>query len=645
METAPSAWSNAANAELARYLEADATWGDAEVPMLRTRPIAYFSAEFGLHESLPIYSGGLGVLAGDHLKSASDLGVPLVGVGLLYREAYFQQRVDGDGQQHAENPVTPWAQLPIREARDANGEPVTVEVRTARETIRAKVWRLDVGRIALYLLDSDVEGCDDRALTARLYGGDATTRIRQELLLGVGGVRALATLGIEPSVVHLNEGHSAFAALELIRQAQDEEGVDFAEACHRVRSKIVFTTHTPVAAGHDRFPPELTWETLSPLAEAIQTMDAAPKKNDVLALGRADAENTEETFCMTVLALRMASRVNGVSALHGEVSRAMWQEIWPDRARHEIPIAHITNGVHVGTWMGTAAAEVLDRHLARDWRTRQWDPQVWQASREIGDDAIISAADRQRAELVTFARERCAREATRRGESDAIVRAMETALDPNALTIGFARRFATYKRANLILRDLDLLLKLSGDAARPVQILFAGKAHPRDVPGQAVLRDVFRATRHEHLLGRVLFLEDYDMEVGRALVAGADVWLNNPRRPYEASGTSGQKVIYNFGLNCSTLDGWWAEAYDGRNGFAIGSAHAHADPEIQDQRDSTALAEALPELVSTFYDRRGEWCDMVRRSLLTLGPRFNSDRMVRDYVQSVYAPAALVTTR
>ncbi|MFK7999601.1 MAG: alpha-glucan family phosphorylase [Polyangiales bacterium] len=645
---APAAYAEAARADLEAYLGARDTWGDDVVPSLRSRPVAYFSAEFGLHESIPIYSGGLGVLAGDHLKSASDIGAPLVAVGLFYREAYFQQRVDKDGQQHAEYSITNRELVPLQEVKAKDGSTLTIEVRTDKETIRARAWRLDVGRVPLYLLDADVAGSDDRDLTANLYGGDEHTRIRQELLLGVGGVKLLAALNIEPSVVHLNEGHSAFAALELARQTQEDEGVSFEEASHRVRSRVVFTTHTPVEAGHDRFSPELAWSALSPLAAEINELDAphgsnGPPKEAILGLGRVHPSNEEEPFCMTVLALRLSSKVNGVSALHGEVSRAMWGDVWPGSARHDVPIRHITNGVHVPTWMGGEAATLLDAHLPTGWRDYQWDAGVWEEANAISDASLIACSDAQRARLVTFARKRAAADARRRGEDEVIVSAMESALDPHALTIGFARRFATYKRANLILRDLELLQSLVANAERPVQIIFAGKAHPKDIPGQAMLRDVFQATRNPRFLGKVLFLEDYDMEVGRELVAGCDVWLNNPRRPHEASGTSGQKVIYNGGLNCSILDGWWAEAYDGENGFAVGGTKAHSDLAIQDERDRAALAEVMPLVASTFYDERAKWCDMVRRSIATMGPRFNTDRMVRDYVEQVYAPTAFAT--
>ena len=640
---APPAAAASERAALEAYLGARDTWGDEYVPSMRKRPVAYFSAEFGLHESVPIYSGGLGVLAGDHLKSASDLGIPLVGIGLFYREAYFSQRVDKDGQQHAEYQLTPKERVPMHEVTGNDGQPLRVEVRTTKETIRARVWRLNVGRVALYLMDADVEGSDDRNLTANLYGGDSHTRVRQELLLGVGGVRLLGMLGIEPSVVHLNEGHSAFAALELIAQTQEVEGVDFEEAKHRVRSKVVFTTHTPVEAGHDRFEPELAWSAIAPLAEKIGAHangGKVPAREALLGLGRVHAGDENEPFCMTVLALKLSCRVNGVSALHGDVSRAMWGSLWPQRARHEVPIGHITNGVHVPTWIGPYAEAMLDKHLPAGWRNRQWEPAMWQGAADIPNNEIIACADAQRRALVNFARERCVADAKRRGESEAIADAMAKALDENTLTIGFARRFATYKRANLILRDLEALAALVSNSERPVQILFAGKAHPKDVPGQAMLKEVFQATRSERFLGKVLFLEDYDMEVGRMLVAGTDVWLNNPRRPHEASGTSGQKVIYNGGLNCSILDGWWAEAYDGENGFAIGGTSAHIDHDVQDERDRLALAEVLPEVARRFYDDRDGWCDMVRRSLMTLAPRFNTDRMLRDYTQEVYAKTA-----
>jgi len=603
---------------------------------LAAAPVAYFSAEFGLHESLAIYSGGLGVLSGDHLKSSSDLGIPLVGVGLFYRGGYFQQTLDADGQQVDAYPEVEPAAKGLKPAT-VGGEPLKISVETKRGEIHAQVWELAVGRVRLFFLDSDVpENADeeDRKLTQRLYGGDQRNRIRQELLLGVGGVRALDALGIKPSVVHLNEGHSAFAALQLLVMHVEREGLSLEDAEAEVAARTVFTTHTPVPAGHDRFPPPLVLEHLGPLAARLGL-----EPEELMAFGRVDPEQEDETFCMTVLALKLSDRSNGVSFLHGRVSRKMWQPLWPRRKRFEVPIGHITNGVHVPTFLAPRMRSLLDEHLDKGWIERQAEPATWAPIEGIPDERLWATRRALKADLVRELRVRAATDAERRGEPAKVVAALREALDEDRLLVGFARRFATYKRAALLMQDLDALDALvNGD--RPLQIVFAGKAHPRDEGGKRLIRKVFRVTRDPRFLGKVLFLEGYDLALGKALTRGVDLWLNNPRRPLEASGTSGQKVIYNAGLNCSILDGWWAEAFDGDNGFAIGTGEVHRDVKLQDARDAEALQAVLRRRVlPCYYGDERCWIRMVKRSMTTLAWRFNTDRMVADYAARMYRPA------
>jgi starch phosphorylase len=634
---------NHAYNRLQEYLQSKTTWAATHAGVLHARPVAYFSAEFGLHESIPVYSGGLGVLAGDHIKSASDLGVPLVGIGLFYDQGYFHQRMDGQGWQQEEYADVNVGQLPLGLALGAGGEPVHVEIETRRGTIRAKVWRLQVGRCTLLLLDSDVPGNhpEDRELTARLYGGDDRVRIRQELLLGVGGVRALAALGITPGVLHLNEGHSAFATLEMIRQRMKEDGLTFEEAGKQVARKTAFTTHTPVPAGHDRFSAELIEEHLGPLGDALGI-----SPGQLMALGRVDPSNTHEPFCMTVLALKLSRRANAVSSLHGRVSRSMWSCLWPERSEDETPIGHITNGVHVLSWLAPQMHQLYDRHLAPHWYRHSGEPDVWERIEEVDDGELWESHLTLKARLLDFVRRRASKDAERRGEGQEVVKVLKRALSPDALTIGFARRFATYKRGNLIFSDIDRFARLINDPQRPVQLVFAGKAHPRDNEGKRVLQEIARLARDERFVGKIAFVEDYDINVGRHLVQGVDVWLNNPRRPLEASGTSGQKVVLNGGLNLSILDGWWAEAYDGANGFAFGNGRVHSNVEIQDRRDAEALFETLrDEVIPLYYHRDAtglprSWIARMKHAIRTLGWRFNADRMVMDYVRLCYVPAA-----
>jgi starch phosphorylase len=625
------------------YLQADRTWGATHAGILRARPVAYFSAEFGLHESLPIYSGGLGVLAGDHIKSASDLDIPLVGVGLFYGQGYFRQRLDKGGWQQEEYLQTDVSQLPMEQAIGTDGAPVTVQIETRSGTIGARIWRVQVGRCSLFLLDSNIPGNapEDRELTSRLYGGDGRVRIRQELLLGVGGFRALKALGITPGVLHLNEGHSGFAVLEAIRSRMEEEAIDYAKAKRRVSREVVFTTHTPVPAGHDRFSADLIEEHLGPLREAIGL-----SQHDLLAIGRENPDNPHEGFCMTVLGLKIARRANAVSALHGDVSRAMWVGLYPGRSEDAVPIGHITNGVHVPTWLAPQMFRLYDRNFGAGWHTHSSEPHTWEAIENVDDGELWETHLSLKLQLLEFVRLRAVEQSRRRGETPEMIQKLSRALSPDALTIGFARRFATYKRANLILADMERLASMVNDPKRPVQFVFAGKAHPLDEPGKKVLRQVAELARDSRFADRLVFVEDYDINVGRHFVQGVDVWLNTPRRPLEASGTSGQKVVLNGGLNLSIPDGWWAEAYDGRNGFTIGNGRTHSNPDIHDARDTEALYQVLhDEVIPLYYQRdpdglpRG-WIKRMKRTIRTLGWQFNADRMVRDYTQKCYIPAA-----
>jgi starch phosphorylase len=634
---------NYAYRRMLEYLEADRTWGTRHAGVLRPHPVAYFSAEFGLHESLPVYSGGLGVLAGDHIKSASDLDIPLVGIGLFYGQGYFRQRLDVGGWQREEYLKTNVNQMPMEVAIGKDGRPIVVEIETRSGKIRAKVWRVDVGRRDLLLLDSDVEGNapEDRELTSRLYGGDLRIRIRQELLLGVGGLRALKALGISPGVLHLNEGHSAFAVLEAIRMRMQEEGLAFDAAVPRVSREVVFTTHTPVPAGHDRFDAGLVEEHIGPLREALGL-----SKESLMGLGRENANNSDELFCMTVLALRLSRRANAVSALHAEVSRAMWTGLFRDKLEDDVPIGHITNGVHVPTWLAPQMFRLYDRHLGTDWNQRSSEAKIWLGIEDVDDGELWETHLNLKSQLIEFVRRRAVAQAEHRGESRDTLQRLERVLSPDALTIGFARRFATYKRANLILTDIERLASMVNDPNRPVQFVFAGKAHPLDEPGKRVLQQIAELMRDSKFRDKFVFVEDYDINVGRHFVQGVDVWLNNPRRPLEASGTSGQKVVLNGGLNLSVLDGWWAEAYDGMNGFAIGTGRTHSNMSVHDTRDGEDLMRTLREAVIPLYYQRDRdglprgWIKRMKRTIRTLGWRFNADRMVMDYTLKCYVPAA-----
>lgn len=628
--------------KLREYLSTTPDWAKKNAGVLGSKPVAYFSLEFGVHESVPIYSGGLGVLSGDHIKSASGLGVPLVAVGLFYDQGYFKQYLDMNGWQQEEYIDTKVENLPMEPATDKDGKPITVEIDTRTGRLYAKVRLMRVGRVKLFMLDTDVEGNkpEDRELTSRLYGGDTRTRIRQELVVGVGGMRALKALGITPGVFHLNEGHCAFATMEAAREMMESDGLSFDDAIREVAKKTVFTTHTPVPAGHDRFDGNLVEEHLGPLRDQIGV-----SHEHLMSLGRVEPQNHHESFCMTVLGLKASRKANAVSSLHGHVSRRMWAHLWPWRVEEEIPIGHITNGVHTPSWMAWQMMQLMERY-SPGWRSESYDPDAWQAVYNIDAGELWETHNALKNLLLSFVRRRISRQCRRRGESDDVIEAARNVLDPHVLTIGFARRFATYKRADLVGRDLELLDSIVNGQDRPVQLIFAGKAHPADQPGKELIKRIANLRNDPRFAGRVVFVEDYDINVCRHLIQGVDVWLNNPRRPLEASGTSGQKAVLNGALNLSILDGWWAEAYDGTNGFAIGNGTQHVDDTITDHRDGDALIETLTkEVVPLFYDRDDDglpqgWIEAMKNSMATLAWRFSAHRMVADYVQATYLPAA-----
>ncbi|MDR1492415.1 MAG: alpha-glucan family phosphorylase [Planctomycetaceae bacterium] len=625
------------------YLNTRPDWAKKNIGVLGSQPVAYFSLEFGVHESVPIYSGGLGVLSGDHIKSASGLGVPLVAIGLFYDQGYFKQHLDTSGWQQEEYLDTTVEFLPLTPALDKDGNKIMISVETRTGTIYAKVRLLRVGRVNLYLLDTDLEenSPEDRELTSRLYGGNNRTRIRQELVSGVGGVRVLKALGITPGVYHLNEGHNAFATLEVIRGKMQENGLPFEEALRETARRTVFTTHTPVPAGHDRFDNDLMEEHLGPLRDQLGI-----SHDQLMSLGRVEPYNPNETFCMTVLGLKLSRYANAVSSLHGHVSRRMWAGLWPHSAEEEIPIGHITNGVHVQSWMSWQMKTLFERYLGMNWSQESIDPSEWLGVHQMDPGELWETHNALKTMLIAFVRRRVSRQCRRRGESDEVIEQTRNLLDPQILTIGFARRFATYKRATMLLTDIDRLDRICNNPDKPVQFVFSGKSHPADNPGKEYIRQVANLRHDPRFANRIVFIEDYDINVARHMVQGVDVWLNNPRRPLEASGTSGMKAVLNGALNLSILDGWWAEAYDGTNGFAIGKGSHHVDDRITDQRDGESLFEALEkEVVPLYYevDEHGlptGWIRRMKYSFSTLAWRFSAHRMVADYVLNAYLPAA-----
>jgi starch phosphorylase len=629
---------------LDEYLAAKRTWYARQAPPGDDLRVAYLSMEFGLNEALPNYSGGLGVLSGDHLKSASDLGLPMVGVTILYQEGYFRQYLNADGYQNEVYPDNDFWNLPLQLVRTPQGAPLTFDLPIGSTRATIQIWRVDVGRVPLYLLDLSHTGNPPelRRISSRLYGGDNEMRIRQELVLGVGGARALEAIGVQPTVFHMNEGHSAFLLVERMATLMERDGLSFDQARLVVSAGSVFTTHTPVPAGFDRFSPELVDRYFGDFYARLRISRAT-----FLGLGRERPADDAEPFSPAILALRLAAHRNGVSRLHGRVSRGMFRTLWPELAEEEVPITSITNGVHPNSWIsGGEIGGLYHRYLGPRWEEDPTDAAVWANVPRIPDQELWRAHERRRERLVSFARGRLEAQVKRRGGSAAEQAAALEALDPSALTIGFARRFATYKRANLVFKDIERLARLVADNARPLQIIFAGKAHPDDPHGKEIIREIARHARRPDLAQRVVFLEDYDMAIARYLVQGVDVWLNNPRRPLEASGTSGMKVALNGGLNLSIPDGWWAEAYRPEVGWAIGSGEEYENLELQDEVESRALYEVLErDVIPLFYDRQGdgpprEWVAKMKASIAALAPVFNTHRMVQEYTRRTYWPAA-----
>ncbi|MCF7707486.1 MAG: alpha-glucan family phosphorylase [Verrucomicrobia bacterium] len=620
------------------YMNKEDTWAREHATSLVESPVAYFSAEFGFHETLPIAAGGLGILAGDHTKSASDLGLGFVGISLFYRLGYFQQAINQENWQTEYYSLLNPRNLPMEPVLDARGDPLVIPIQIATNRVVVQVWQVNVGRSVVYLLDANRPENDQhfKDLTEKVYGGDRTTRIMQEIILGVGGVRVLRQLGIQPSVFHMNEGHSAFLVFELMRE-KIAEGNSFEEAMEWVKGRCVFTTHTPVPAGHDRFEPDLMAYTLGWLRKQLRM----PEKQ-FLSLGRVNADDEDETFCMTVLALKGSRAANGVSELHGQISRNMWNMLYPDKAVDEVPIGHITNGIHLPGWMKGRNRKFWRDKVGSDWVEKINSRELWELMSDpefVSDEEIWAFRYAMRRELIEFARRRLLIQ-DRKYEGDFIN--FDRLLNPDALTIGFARRFATYKRAPLIFDRYEEILSIVKDPQRPIQFVFAGKAHPHDEQGKSFIQRIIHLSKNSELAGHLVFLENYDVHVARQMVSGCDVWLNNPRRPLEASGTSGQKTACHGGLNLSILDGWWREAYDGTNGFAIGDDSHPDSVDEQDRRDRENLFRVLTEeVIPCFFSRDAkgiprQWISRVRRAMTTINPAFNTNRMVQDYILKYY---------
>ena len=625
--------------EFESYMESDDLWAINHARKL-SDPVAYFSAEFGLHESLPIYSGGLGVLSGDHTKSASDLGIPFIGISLFYRNGYFQQHIGPDGWQQESYPVYDPVHLPLEIVTRPEGGRLLNSVEIGQSTVYFQSWRLRVGRATIYLLDTNLPENDShfQGLTGHVYGGDVNTRIGQEIVLGIGGARLLRSMEIEPSVFHMNEGHSAFLTLELLRE-QLKQGKSVDEAQAIVSARCIFTTHTPVPAGHDRFNTGLMNHALGHFwSETSLTVE------QLMAYGRINPVDGQEMFTMTVLALKMSRAANGVSKLHGQVSREMWKELYPEKPLDEVPIGSITNGIHTPSWATAKAHEFWNKRIGVDWTAKLMDPHFWSrlGNGEVATDGELwGLRYALRRDLVEFVRQRLRLQVGRmEGESSDSI---DHALSPDALTICFARRFATYKRAPLVFRQLEKIIPLVNHPQHPIQFVFAGKAHPRDSEGKRYMQSIIEITRHPQLIGKVVFIENYDMNVARHLIAGADVWLNTPRRPLEASGTSGQKTAIHGGLNFSILDGWWQEGYSATNGWAIGDGSTDSDLELQDETDFQNLLQTLTErTIPEFYDRNAQgvpeaWTKRIRSSMHSLVPFYNTDRMVAEYFEKYYS--------
>ena len=628
-------------AQFKQYENSRNWWPNLVKDSTASGSVAYFSLEFALHESLTGYSGGLGVLAGDHLKASSDLGIPLVAVGLLYYEGYFSQYLNTDGWQQEAYIQINLNRLPIAPAENSRGEQVETKIRILGQDVLIRAWLVRVGNTPLYLLDTNFEENppEFRSICSRLYGGDSHARIRQEMVLGIGGLRILEELGIQPAAFHMNEGHSACLSVEQMRQLKEKKGLNVEQAIQAIRKLNLFTTHTPVPAGNDAFPADLIGKYFSEYAEQLDI-----SIEELINLGKIRTDAPDEPFSMPVLALRTASSANGVSLLHGRVSRNMWSEMWPKLEAQDTPISSITNGVHTSTWASHDSAKMFDRYIGPEWRDRVADHSIWEALDNVPDDEFWNLKAKARLKLVKFCRERVRMQLARRGAGRSEIASTDNLLNPEALTIGFARRFATYKRATLLLHDFERLCKIISDADRPVQFIFAGKAHPADHHGKEFIARLIHAEHHPNLKGKLIFIENYDVHVAAHMVQGVDVWLNNPRRPLEASGTSGMKVSLNAGLNFSVLDGWWCEAFDGRNGWSIGQGEEYEDAQYQDRVESNSLYDLMErELVPMFYERNdsdlpGEWIDMMRHAVKTVTPQFSAARMLQDYASRFYKP-------
>ena len=624
-----------------RYLN-EQTWYEKSFGKSEEIQIAYFSAEFGLTECVPIYSGGLGILAGDHFKSASDLGLPFLGVGLLYQQGYFHQFLNANGWQGERYPRNDFYNMPIQLQKDEQGESLMLDVDFPGRKVYAQIWKAQVGRNNLYLLDTNVaQNCDaDKLITGELYGGDNEKRIQQEIILGIGGVRALKVLNINPTVFHMNEGHSAFLALERIRIFMEENNLNFDQAKELTKAGNIFTTHTPVPAGIDRFPSKLMETYFSNYFPELKI-----NKNKFCKLGKLQSEDSNEKFSMAILAINLASHINGVSKLHKKVSRKMWQNLWKGIPENEIPISSVTNGIHPNSYISRDLAGLYDRYLGPSWQKKPADLTIWKKVDKIPAEELWRTNERRRERLVAFARKRLTKQLKSQGAQSSEIKRVEDILNPEALTIGFARRFATYKRANLIFHDLERLAKILNQKDRPVQIIFAGKAHPKDVPGKELIKEIVHFAQQENFRPHIVFIQNYDIVVARYLVQGVDVWLNTPRRFMEASGTSGMKAAVNGVLNVSILDGWWDEAYSRNVGWSIGSGESYEDHNYQDKVESEALYNLLENEVIPLFYKRGKndiprkWLELMKNSMSDICPFFNTNRMVREYTEWYYAPA------
>ncbi len=622
-----------------KYIKSEDTWIKRNYPEKYEHTVAYFCAEYGIHESFPIYSGGLGVLAGDHLKTASDMGFNLVAVGLLYRNGYFSQLLDKNGWQQNIYQTYDFEDLPVKEVDDEDGEEIVVTIQFPERKVYAKVWKAEIGRVPLYLLDTDIDKNtqEDRKITKQLYGGDRETRIKQEIVLGIGGVRALRMLGFNPSVWHMNEGHAAFLGVERIREYMIGKNLDFKTAIEAARSSNVFTTHTPVPAGNDVFDPILIDKYFSEFWVSLGIT-----RRDFMELGSEKMTSGYEHFSMTVLALRLSACANGVSLLHAKVSRKMWNHIFPDLPEIEIPIDHITNGVHLWTWLNRDLYALLDKYFPDNWEEKITDHEIWENVDKIPDEELWNVHCKLKQRLRKFSQGRLKRQRERLGETVEELAEVKNILPENVLTIGFARRFATYKRATLVLKDIDRLKRLLTDPEKPVQFIYSGKAHPADDPGKELIKRLYEISRLPEFKNRIVFVENYDTNIARHMVSGVDVWLNTPRRPHEASGTSGEKAGMNGVLNFSVLDGWWVEGYNGNNGWAIGDNRDYDDKELQDRIDSVSIYNSLEnEIIPTFYKRNDKgipegWVEKMKNSIKSVGKRFNTHRMLAEYAEKLY---------